>query len=85
MVLAGHPQAGAPATLAGVDLNLVILGDGAAGIAAAEVARRARPRARITIVSDDPHAAYFRAALTNFLTHDTLRGEQLHTPARQAA
>ena len=45
----------------------VILGDGAAGVTAAETLRRLDPAGSITVVSDDPHPAYFRAALTNYL------------------
>ena len=45
----------------------VIIGDGAAGIAAATVIREQDPIAEIEIISDDPNAAYYRAALTNYL------------------
>src|SRR3954469_15766182 len=45
----------------------LIIGDGAAGTSAAEQLRRADPQALIAIYSDDPHPAYFRAALTNYL------------------
>src|SRR5260221_14075334 len=43
----------------------LIIGDGAAGTSAAEHVRRADPQGLIAIYSDDPHPAYFRAALTN--------------------
>jgi len=45
----------------------LILGDGAAGTSAAEHVRRCDPEAQVAIYSDDPHPAYFRAALTNYL------------------
>ena len=54
----------------------LIIGDGAAGTTAAQHVRSADPTATITIFSDDPHAAYFRAALTNYLLGE-LREEQL--------
>src|SRR5690349_2850507 len=54
----------------------VILGDGAAGMTAAETLRHADASASIAIVSDDPHPAYFRAALTNYLLGE-LREEQI--------
>src|SRR5687767_4661076 len=54
----------------------VVLGEGAAGMTTAEVLRRCDPTAQITIVSDDPNPAYFRAALTNYLLGE-LREEQV--------
>jgi NADPH-dependent 2,4-dienoyl-CoA reductase/sulfur reductase-like enzyme len=45
----------------------LILGDGAAGTSAAEHLRRCDPEGQVAIYSDDPHPAYFRAALTNYL------------------
>src|SRR5258708_13855480 len=45
----------------------VIIGDGGAGTRAGEHVRRADPQGLIAIYSDDPHPAYFRAALTNYL------------------
>jgi NADPH-dependent 2,4-dienoyl-CoA reductase/sulfur reductase-like enzyme len=45
----------------------LILGDGAAGTSAAEHVRRCDPEGQVAIYSDDPHPAYFRAALTNYL------------------
>jgi NADPH-dependent 2,4-dienoyl-CoA reductase/sulfur reductase-like enzyme/pSer/pThr/pTyr-binding forkhead associated (FHA) protein len=47
--------------------SFVIIGDGAAGLTAAQKLRERSPLAQITILSDDPHAAYYRAALTNYL------------------
>lgn len=54
----------------------VILGDGAAGTAAAEALRRLDPAGQITVVSEDPHPPYFRAALTNYLLGE-LREDQI--------
>ncbi|HEX7666954.1 MAG TPA: FAD-dependent oxidoreductase [Polyangiaceae bacterium] len=54
----------------------VIIGDGAAGTTAAQALRLADASAQITIVSDDPHAAYFRASLTNYLLGE-LREDQV--------
>lgn len=54
----------------------VIIGDGAAGTTAAQYLRAADREATIAILSDDPHAAYFRAALTNYLL-GALRSEQI--------
>jgi nitrite reductase (NADH) large subunit len=54
----------------------IIIGDGAAGTTAAQSLRAADKNATIAILSDDPHAAYFRAALTNYLLGE-LREEQI--------
>jgi NADPH-dependent 2,4-dienoyl-CoA reductase/sulfur reductase-like enzyme/pSer/pThr/pTyr-binding forkhead associated (FHA) protein len=54
----------------------VILGDGAAGITAAQGIRESDPTGDIKIISDDPHPAYYRAALTNYLLGE-LRDEQI--------
>ncbi len=54
----------------------LIIGDGAAGTTAAQTIRAADSSATVAIVSDDPHAAYFRAALTNYLLGE-LREEQI--------
>src|SRR5437870_1404365 len=53
-----------------------IVGDGAAGMTAAQALRRLDPPSSITVVSDDPHPTYFRAALTNYLLGE-LRDEQI--------
>ena len=45
----------------------LIIGDGAAGTSAAQHVRGRDPTGLIAIYSDDPHPAYFRAALTNYL------------------
>ena len=54
----------------------IIIGDGAAGTTAAQALRAADKGATIAILSDDPHAAYYRAALTNYLLGE-LREEQI--------
>lgn len=47
--------------------RFVIVGDGAAGLTAAQRLREKSPLSPITLLSDDPHPAYYRAALTNYL------------------
>lgn len=56
--------------------DYLIIGDGAAGIAAAETVRGRDPQATLTVISDDPQPHYYRAALTNYLIGQ-LRDEQL--------
>ncbi|MCA1840730.1 MAG: FHA domain-containing protein [Actinobacteria bacterium] len=53
-----------------------VIGDGAAGTTAVEYIRRTDPSGRITMYSEDPTPAYYRAALTNYLMGE-LRAEQL--------
>jgi NADPH-dependent 2,4-dienoyl-CoA reductase/sulfur reductase-like enzyme/pSer/pThr/pTyr-binding forkhead associated (FHA) protein len=54
----------------------ILVGDGAAGITAAQTLRMLDPQSQITMISDDPHPAYYRAALTNYLLGE-LRDEQV--------
>jgi NADPH-dependent 2,4-dienoyl-CoA reductase/sulfur reductase-like enzyme/pSer/pThr/pTyr-binding forkhead associated (FHA) protein len=54
----------------------VVIGDGAAGTTTAQYIRRRDPDGPITIIADDPNAAYYRAALTNYLIGE-LREDQL--------
>ena len=54
----------------------LIVGDGAAGLTAAEEIRRRDGDAAVGIFCDDPNPGYFRAALTNFLLGE-LREDQL--------
>jgi len=54
----------------------MIVGDGAAGLTAAEELRRRDSAAAIGVFCDDPNPGYFRAALTNFLLGE-LREDQL--------
>jgi len=54
----------------------LIVGDGAAGLTAAEEIRRRDPEGAIGLFCDDPNPGYYRAALTNFLLGE-LREDQL--------
>jgi nitrite reductase (NADH) large subunit len=56
--------------------HYVIIGDGGAGTTAAYYIRQADSSGQIEIYSDDPNAAYYRAALTNYLIGE-LREAQL--------
>ena len=56
--------------------NYAIIGDGAVGTTAAFYIRRHDPGGRITIYSDEPTPAYYRAALTNYLMGE-LTAQQL--------
>lgn len=56
--------------------HFAIIGDGAAGMTAAQRLRHLDPAARVTIFSHDPHPAYYRAALTNYLLGE-LRDDQV--------
>ncbi len=58
----------------------VIIGDGGAGTTAAFYIRRADPHAIIEIYSDDPNAAYYRAALTNYLIGELREAQLFATP-----
>src|SRR6187402_2367514 len=58
----------------------LIVGDGAAGLTAAEEIRRRDPEAAVGIFCDEPNPGYFRAALTNFLLGE-LREDQLWSVA----
>jgi NADPH-dependent 2,4-dienoyl-CoA reductase/sulfur reductase-like enzyme/pSer/pThr/pTyr-binding forkhead associated (FHA) protein len=58
----------------------LIIGDGAAGLTAAQKLREASPLARITILSDDPHPAYYRAALTNYLLGELTESQIFAVP-----
>ncbi len=58
-------------------LRYLIIGDGAAGMAAAARLRQLAPEAHIHIIGDEPNPGYYRAALTNYLIGE-LRAEQLH-------
>lgn len=60
----------------------VILGDGVAGMSAAEAIRQERPGDTIIVVSDDPQPFYFRAALTNYLLGELSDDELWALPPR---
>ncbi|MDQ7850576.1 MAG: FAD-dependent oxidoreductase [Armatimonadota bacterium] len=55
----------------------LIIGNGAAGNAAAQAIRRRDPSSEITIVSDELHAAYYRPLLP-YLLHDAPEAQHLH-------
>ncbi|NPA92011.1 MAG: NAD(P)/FAD-dependent oxidoreductase [Chloroflexi bacterium] len=48
--------------------HFIIIGNGAAGLSAAEEIRRRDDRARITILSDEPHLFYSRPGLAYYLS-----------------
>ena len=50
--------------------QFVIIGNSAAGIAAAQALRKADRQATITIISDEPYPTYCRCLITNFLSGD---------------
>ncbi len=54
-------------------MRLVIIGTSAAGLAGAETVRRFAPRARVTLISDEPHLPYSRPLLTYFLGREVRR------------
>jgi NADPH-dependent 2,4-dienoyl-CoA reductase/sulfur reductase-like enzyme/pSer/pThr/pTyr-binding forkhead associated (FHA) protein len=56
--------------------RFVIIGDGAAGLSAAEELREQDPVASIGVFTEEPTPSYFRAALTNYLLGE-LREDQL--------
>ncbi len=58
----------------------VIVGDGGAGTTAAYYIRQADPTGQIEIYSDDPNAAYYRAALTNYLIGELREVQLFATP-----
>jgi pSer/pThr/pTyr-binding forkhead associated (FHA) protein/NADPH-dependent 2,4-dienoyl-CoA reductase/sulfur reductase-like enzyme len=57
-----------------------IIGDGGAGTTAAFYIRQSDPNAEIEIFSDDPNAAYYRAALTNYLIGELREAQLFATP-----
>ena len=54
----------------------IIIGDGVAGMSAAQYIRSKLPGDRIVIVTNDPQPFYYRAALTNYLSK-RLKDEEL--------
>jgi pSer/pThr/pTyr-binding forkhead associated (FHA) protein/NADPH-dependent 2,4-dienoyl-CoA reductase/sulfur reductase-like enzyme len=58
----------------------IIIGDGATGTTAAHYIRAADKDASITIVSDDPNPAYYRAALTNYLLGELQESQLFAVP-----
>jgi NADPH-dependent 2,4-dienoyl-CoA reductase/sulfur reductase-like enzyme/pSer/pThr/pTyr-binding forkhead associated (FHA) protein len=59
-----------------VQRRFVIIGDGAAGLSAAEELREHDPVASIGVFTEEPTPSYYRAALTNYLLGE-LREDQL--------
>lgn len=57
-----------------------IIGDGGAGTTAAFFIRQVDPNAQIEIFSDDPNAAYYRAALTNYFIGELREAQLFATP-----
>ncbi len=58
----------------------VIVGDGGAGTTAADYIRQKDPAGQIEIYSDDLNAAYYRAALTNYLIGELREAQLFATP-----
>ncbi len=48
--------------------HLVIIGNGIAGVSAAEEARRTDPEAQITLIGNEPNPYYYRSSLTEWIT-----------------
>lgn len=62
-------------------LNILIIGSGIAGLSAAQAAREAAPDCRVTILSDDSHAPYYRQRLCEVLEDETKAGALSLHPA----
>lgn len=56
-------------------LNILIIGSGIAGLSAAQAAREAAPGCRVTLLSDDSHAPYYRQRLCEVLENESKAGE----------
>ena len=75
-------EADAPAVpVAPARLHLVVIGAGAAGLAAAEAARRAAPDCHITVLSREPELPYYRINLTRYLAGEVTRDQLPLHPA----
>ena len=59
----------------------IIIGDGIAGMSAAQYIRSKKPQDEIVVVTKDPQPFYYRAALTNYL-YTCLRDSELLAPCR---
>jgi nitrite reductase (NADH) large subunit len=64
-----------PVPASATRLHVVIAGAGAAGLAAAEAARRAAPDSRITLLSRETELPYYRLNLTRYLAGEITRAE----------
>lgn len=63
-------------------MRYVIVGNGAAGVAAARAIRSLDPQGELLIFSDEPHRAYYRPLISNFLEEGSAR--DLYMPAAEA-
>lgn len=61
----------------------IIIGDGIAGMSAAQYIRSKEPQDEIVIVTNDPQPFYYRAALTNYLSKRLRDSELLAMPLEQ--
>ena len=50
--------------------HFVIIGNGVAGVSAAQEARKTDPKARITLIGNEPIPSYYRASLTEWITQE---------------
>ena len=61
----------------------IIIGDGIAGMSAAQYIRGKKPEDEIVIVTNAPQPFYYRAALTNYLSKRLCDSELLAIPLEQ--
>lgn len=62
--------------------HLVVIGNGIAGVSAAEEARRTDPEAQLTLIGNEPIPYYYRSSLTEWITGQlTDENIQARTPA----
>lgn len=61
-------------------MNIVIIGNGAAAVSAAEAARKQNADAQITLFSEDPHLPYFRPRLAEVLADEGMEEKILLHP-----
>ena len=59
----------------------MIIGSGAAGLAAAETLRQSDPPAKVVLISSDPHGYYSRPGLAYYLAHEIPRENLFPTQA----
>jgi nitrite reductase (NADH) large subunit len=64
-----------PTSTSASRLHVLIAGTGAAGLAAAETARRAAPDSRITLLSRETELPYYRLNLTRYLAGEVSRAQ----------
>lgn len=63
-------------------MRYAIVGNGAAGVAAARAIRSLDPQGELLIFSDEPHRAYYRPLISNFLEEGAAR--DVYMPAAEA-